>query len=128
MKLEYTTVSYPAGYERRKLNIFDIYAAVSQFIKVENMDTKCRKKHLVYARHLYCFLSRKQTSATWKEISNLIGGRDHTTAIHGVNKLQDLYDTEEGVRVDVAAIRDILNRTIDNVQFAKDHAAVVENR
>jgi len=39
------------------------------------------------------------------EIGNLIGGRDHTTIMHGVEKITTLISTNEGLRGDIEIIR-----------------------
>lgn len=109
MDLQYTSVIYPVNYNHEDLTILDIYHAVSDYLKIPDYTVKCRKTKFAYARHLFCYLSREYTTAEWRTIANHIGGRDHTTAIHSKNTLQDLYDTEEAVRDDVSNIKAIIN-------------------
>jgi chromosomal replication initiator protein len=39
------------------------------------------------------------------EIGNLIGGRDHTTVMHGVEKITTLLSTNESLRGDIENLR-----------------------
>ncbi len=112
-QLQYTHVVYPANYtpkEDRAISILDVYDAVSHYCKIDDMGIKSRKKELVYARHLYCFISRKRTLASLVTVASLVGARDHTTIVHAVQTLQNWYDTDENVRIDVANIMDLLNK------------------
>jgi len=112
-QLEHTTVIYPHGYlepQKRVIGVSDVYRAVSTFSGIPDIGVKCQKAMFVYPRQIFCWVSRKYTSTGWKEIGMMIGGRDHTTAIHSVQKLQDLYDTEPQVRIDIASVLDIENR------------------
>lgn len=56
---------------------------------------KTRKRYVVIARHLICFFGRKCTRLSLTEIGNFIGGRDHTTVIHGGNHIKDMLDTRD---------------------------------
>src|SRR5678816_3685979 len=40
-----------------------------------------RYKRIVQARQIAMYLIRKNTTRSWTDISNLFGGRDHTTAV-----------------------------------------------
>jgi chromosomal replication initiator protein len=53
-----------------------------------------RRREKVFIRQMLCWLLRKRTSMTLVEIGTLVGGRDHTTAIHSAKTFQDTIDTE----------------------------------
>ncbi len=56
----------------------------------DEVKSKSRKREIVLARQLYCFFARKHLHTTYKVIGEDIGGRDHTTAIHGARTMEDL--------------------------------------
>jgi hypothetical protein len=83
------------------LSIEDVYLAVAEYTGVSDFSGKSRKTELCYPRHLFCYLCRKVTRASFKEIGGMIGGRDHTTVIFGTNTMQDRLETDENVRHDI---------------------------
>lgn len=44
------------------------------------------------ARQTYCWLARRFTEASLNQIGNQIGGRDHTTVLHAIKRVQDVVD------------------------------------
>ncbi len=48
-----------------------------------------RDSYLIKPRHMCMFILKEETSLTFVEIGNLIGGRDHTTVMHAVGKIKD---------------------------------------
>ncbi len=50
--------------------------------------SKKRNKQLVYPRHIAMYLCRKLTDASFPLIGDQFGGRDHTTVMHGVDKIE----------------------------------------
>jgi chromosomal replication initiator protein len=54
------------------------------------------------------YLIRQETDASLPEIGSLLGGRDHTTIIHGVDRIKDRLEAEEQLRRDVMSVREQL--------------------
>lgn len=50
-----------------------------------------RRQHIVYARHLFCYLCRKHLQMTFAGIGNIVH-RDHSTIINAVNIYTDLIN------------------------------------
>jgi chromosomal replication initiator protein len=51
----------------------------------------------VHARHIFYWLARKHTSKSFPQIGIAIGGKDHSSIIHGIHKVRrnfDLYAAE----------------------------------
>lgn len=48
----------------------------------------CRERELVIARHLFFYFAKKLTPYSLKSVGAMLGGRDHTTVIHGINKIE----------------------------------------
>ena len=47
-----------------------------------------RNKELVYSRQISMYLMKKLTNCSLDYIGNLLGGRDHSTIIHGIDKVR----------------------------------------
>lgn len=53
-----------------------------------------RSKEIVYPRQIAMYLCRNMTEAPLQEIGKAMGGRDHTTIIHGIEKIaKDMENT-----------------------------------
>jgi len=50
------------------------------------------------------YLLYSELKLTYLEIGNLLGGRDHTTIMHGVDKISKLVDNKDKVAVDILGI------------------------
>lgn len=70
-----------------------ILKAVSSVTNISEKDilSKSRLKDVVFARHLFIYLSCEKTSNTLKKIGNYIN-RNHATIIHGNKKI--LYELQ----------------------------------
>ncbi len=66
-------------------NVCSFYGIKTTQIKGEKRDAS-----LVKARQIAMFLLKKELGLTYIEIGNLLGGRDHTTIMHGVTKIENL--------------------------------------
>jgi chromosomal replication initiation ATPase DnaA len=61
------------------------------------LESKSRKREIVEARQIYCYLMRKHTDLSLKAIGATIGGRDHSTVIHSLDALEDRIFAEEAL-------------------------------
>ena len=50
------------------------------------------------------YLCRCLTDATYKEIASMLGGRDHSTAMHGERIITDLLEKDEATKRTVETI------------------------
>jgi chromosomal replication initiator protein len=71
---------------------------------------KGRYRELCVCRFITMFLSKKYTQLSLKTIGESLGGRDHTTAIHAINTVKDLMETDPSFRFDVEVIEKSLYR------------------
>lgn len=86
-----------------------IESAVGQVfgVSIEDIQNPCRKRHLMMARTMYCYLFRTLTAYSLTYIGSILN-RDHTTIIHGLNRFQDLYHTDPDFRDDARRVMGIL--------------------
>jgi len=83
-----------------------IDAVASYFgIKLSQLKGSKRDRALSIPRQMLYYLLRTEAQVPLMEIGNLIGGRDHTTILHGVRKISDLLSTNERIRGDIAGIK-----------------------
>lgn len=83
-----------------QLSVDDIKKAVASHfgLKVTEMVSKRRTKNLSFPRHIAMYLCRKHTTASYPEIGNNFGGRDHSSVIHAASVVSSKIQSDEEVR------------------------------
>jgi chromosomal replication initiator protein len=71
-------------------------------ISVESLRGKSRQRELVTARQIAMYMFRQLTDLSYPSIARLFGGRDHTTVIHAVEKIQRLMSERKQIYDQVA--------------------------
>ncbi len=84
-----------------------IQKTVSEFFKIsiDQLKDKTRKKEIVMARQIAMYFSKEYTNLSLKSIGYHFGGRDHSTVIHAVQAVNDMYDTNSSFRRSVDELR-----------------------
>lgn len=72
-----------------------------------------RTKQACLARHITMYLARTATGRSYPELARDMMLKDHTTVIHGVNRIQRLLGSREDVQAVVDAVAKRLSPTID---------------
>jgi chromosomal replication initiator protein len=92
--------------ERGHLHAEDVINAVCEFYRIKQTQLKGPKRDasLVRARQITMYLLKTELRLTHAEIGNLLGGRDHTTVMHGVDKMVSLVENKAGVTEDITGI------------------------
>ena len=67
-----------------------------------------RDKHIVVPRQIAMYLLRSELHLSFPRIANELGRKDHTTAIHSVEKIEQASKLDLMIREQVADIRDVL--------------------
>lgn len=68
--------------------------AASYGVTISDMEGPSRREPLVTARQIAMYLCRTLTDLSLPKIGRQFGGRDHSTVIHGVNKITRLMKTD----------------------------------
>lgn len=66
-----------------------------------------RNADLVYPRQILMFLLREDLGLALEAIGELLGGRDHSTVVYGVDKMAHLLSSDQNRRDEVSRIRAI---------------------
>ena len=84
-----------------------IIVKVAKYFQIEISDLKgkSREQSLVIARQIAMFILREDSQMNLTTIGLLFGGRDHTTVLHGIRKIQTDAATNQNLRRDLLAIR-----------------------
>jgi len=67
-----------------------------------------RARQIARPRQMLMYLLRTQLGIAYEEVGRLIGGRDHSTVMHAVNKITQLATTNVQIREDMLKIKNAL--------------------
>ena len=73
-------------------------------VEVERMRGKQRDREIVWPRQVAMYLMREETDASLLQIGAALGGRDHTTILHGCEKVRAEMAQNELMRREVAEV------------------------
>lgn len=81
--------------------------AVCSFYNIKETQLKGDRRDAIFVkpRQVCMFLLKQDLKLSFKEIGNLLGGRDHTTVMHGVDKMADVIGREERLREELSFLR-----------------------
>jgi chromosomal replication initiator protein len=79
-------------------------------LSVRDITGKRRHRHVARARHVCMFLARKMTSHSLEEIGGYIGGRDHTTVMHGFQRIRNDVQADPELAQLVDSLRNELSK------------------
>jgi chromosomal replication initiator protein len=85
-----------------------ILSAVARYYRLseDQLVGRSRARAVSVPRQLAMYLIREETDTSLPRIGELLGGRDHTTIMHGCDKIGTQIETDEGLRRDWLAIKE----------------------
>ncbi|MEO0990215.1 MAG: chromosomal replication initiator protein DnaA [Pseudomonadota bacterium] len=91
----------------RKVTIEEIQRRVSEHYNIRMSDIigPKRVRTIARPRQIAMYLSKQLTSRSLPEIGRRFGGRDHTTVMHGVRKIEDLKAHDNQIAEDLEILR-----------------------
>lgn len=95
----------------RRVTIEDIQKRVAEYygIKISDMQSARRSQNVARPRQVAMYLAKALTSRSLPEIGRKFGGRDHTTVLHAVRKVEEIRTQDREFSEDL----DILRRTLE---------------
>ena len=94
----------------RRVTIDDIQKQVAAHfnVRVADMHSARRARSVARPRQVAMYLAKQLTSRSLPEIGRKFGGRDHTTVMHAVKKVEELRDSDSMFAEDVELLRRML--------------------
>lgn len=81
-------------------------------VRVSDLKSKKRQRAISVPRQIAMFLSRSRTQSSYPEIGDCFGGKDHTTVMHAVRKI----DADRIKDMELKNNLEVLGRKLDQVQ------------
>ncbi|MEL6177778.1 MAG: helix-turn-helix domain-containing protein, partial [Myxococcota bacterium] len=96
----------------QNITLEGIVRLVANYYNIKPKDMIGPRRHRVIAhpRHVAMFLSRRHTSHSYLEIGKYFGGRDHTTVMSAVNKIQEMTDKDDEFTTELRNLEQALLR------------------
>lgn len=93
-----------------ELTVAQIVRAVAEFYRLDSavLIGRGRSKDVSAARQMAMYLAREETGASLPQIGDALGGRDHTTIMHGWEKIASQIEQNDRLRREMLAIREII--------------------
>jgi chromosomal replication initiator protein len=85
-------------------------------VSVDGLMSKRRTKDLTVPRQVAMYLIREMLDLSLVEIGNLFGGRDHSTVIHAVNKVEEELALDDAFRARVELLSNGLGAEDNDVE------------
>ena len=84
------------GEEEKIITIDQVQRKVSDFfgVKISDLKAKNRTKAVAFPRQVAMYLARYLTHSSLAEVGRAFGGKDHTTVLHAVDKIQTLLQED----------------------------------
>jgi chromosomal replication initiator protein len=91
----------------RRITIDEIQKKVAEHynIRISDMHSARRARNVARPRQVAMYLAKQLTSRSLPEIGRKFGGRDHTTVMHAVRKIEELMEGDDVFAQDVEVIR-----------------------
>lgn len=79
-------------------------------ISVRDLSAGSRKQEIVYARMITIFLLRSILNLQLKKIGEYLGGRDHATIAHAIDKIESSINTDPMVKQDITILTEKISK------------------
>lgn len=91
----------------RRITIDEIQRKVAEHynIRLSDMHSARRARNVARPRQVAMYLAKQLTARSLPEIGRKFGGRDHTTVMHAVRKIEELTGDDAQIAQDVEIIR-----------------------
>jgi len=101
---------YRSG-EPKRVRIEDIQRVVARHFNVSKTEllSNRRTRTIVKPRQIAMYLSKVMTPRSLPEIGRRFGGRDHTTVLHAVRKIEDLSGSDNTLAQELELLRRLIN-------------------
>jgi len=100
------------GEEERIITIDHIQRRAAEFfaVKLSDMRAKGRTKAIAFPRQIAMYLARQLTHASLAEVGRAFGGKDHTTVLHAVEKIQAMLREDPKFKKTIDSVTQIITQ------------------
>jgi len=97
--------------EPKRVRIEDIQRVVARHYNVSRQElvSNRRTRVIVKPRQIAMYLSKTMTPRSFPEIGRRFGGRDHTTVLHAVRKIEELITADQKLSHEIELLRRLIN-------------------
>ncbi len=97
--------------KRGQIHAEDVIKTICSFYNIKPTQLKGPKRDasLVKARQVCMYLLHKELGLTLMDVGGILGGRDHTTIMHGVGKIEKLVENDAKLSAEVMGIKQSLH-------------------
>ncbi len=92
--------------KKKAVTLNKIAESVANFysITLEDLLKQSRRKEYVKPRQTAMYIARKELGSSFPSIGEFFGGRDHTTVMHGVEKVEKAVNANDEIKQEVELI------------------------
>ena len=97
--------------EPRRIKIEDILRVISRHYGVSKGDLLSQRRHrsVVWPRQIGMYLAKHLTARSLPEIGRRFGGRDHTTVLHAIRKIEGEINKNPNLEGELEELKRLLN-------------------
>ena len=96
------------GVKRKTITAKTIIDKTAEYfdIRADEITGSKRDKEIVVPRQIAMYLMRTELNLSFPKIASSIGGRDHTTAMHSVRKIEKHIELDEDLRSEINSVKE----------------------
>jgi len=94
----------------KEITIDRIQKSVAEYYQIKTTDIKSQKrlKNIVLPRQIAMYISRNMTNLSYPEIGEKFGGKDHSTVIHAIKKIEEKMSLDMSFKMTVEKLMEKL--------------------
>lgn len=87
----------------KEITVDRIQKTVAEHYQIKTSEIKSQKrlKNIVLPRQIAMYISRNMTNLSYPEIGDKFGGKDHSTIIHAIKKIEEKMSSDMGLKMTV---------------------------
>ena len=94
----------------KTISIERIQKKVSSYynLSLSDMTSSRRSINIARPRQIAMFLCKELTSYSYPEIGKAFGGKDHTTVLHAVKKIQSMIESDHNLKTHISDLKEAI--------------------
>jgi chromosomal replication initiator protein len=107
LELAQTLLSDTLRASTRRITIDEIQKACAAHYRIDAAEMRSKRRAVAVARprQIAMYLAKKLTPRSLPEIGRIFGGRDHTTVIHAIRRIEEMRSNNPDMDADIRAIQ-----------------------